>query len=373
MRDVSSRSSAVGSAHPSPRDDVEESPAKEREQSGDVAPIVMEVSPASIESSKPSDANGLGSREFESQPMTKSDSLSSNPSANDAATGSTASAVPYGTRSRNRTGNSRPNYAEDREIDLELEVAPSAHQSTARKTKTAEPSAATDAGRSIPASRKGLGSDGEQNLLVQSHYKEPIPGTSTFSANPAVASNPPNGSKKRKATNQHSVSQHQHQMATPNLSTHSITRGAHMATQINGGVQDSNMLTFEACQGRPKGGTLVSDDGTVLKINGKLVDLAVHFTFCQHLLKVCQITYTSCVSHQVNHTTSAESWNFSTSTMTLRNLLMLFDSIGTTAQRILAAKSMTHVKSLRRCIPISVPLQLSEESVKSSTRVKLTN
>lgn len=270
MRDASSRSSAVDSAHPSPRDETQESPPPEPEQSGD-ATIVMDNAPVSNEPDKPSDTNGADAPE--SQPMAKSESSSSTPSAKDAVTDGMPTAIPYGTRSRNRTGNPRPNYAEDREIDLELEIVPSTQQSNARKNKVAEPSTATDVARPTATSRKGPNYEVEQSPQVQSHHKEPIPGTSSFSANPAIASQPnghnvSNGSKKRKAANQPSIAQQQQQMTFPNLNPHTVTRGSHTAAQGNGGVQDSNMLTFDTCQGRPTGGTLVSDDGTVLKVNG---------------------------------------------------------------------------------------------------------
>ncbi|KUJ22242.1 uncharacterized protein LY89DRAFT_574599 [Mollisia scopiformis] len=265
MRDASGRSSAVGSAHSSPREGTEETPTLEREQPGDVASSATELAPATLESSKPSNANELETRAPESQPMTKSDSSSSNPPGKDASNSSAG--VPYGTRSRNRTGNSRPNYAEDKEIDIELEVVAPPFQSSARKAKAAEPAPMVmDSGRPISTSRKGPGGEAEQSVLMQNHYREPIPGTSTFSANPAAAPNSHNGSKKRKAANQTPAS-HQSQMSIPNLGPHSTTRGASIAAQGNGTVQDSNMLTFEACQGRPTGKTLHADDGTILEVN----------------------------------------------------------------------------------------------------------
>lgn len=206
----------------------------------------------------------------------KSNSSSSDPSAKDGATAAGAgAAVPYGTRSRNRTGNPRPNYAEDKEIDLELEVAQPATQSTARKIKGAEAVAVIDSGRPISTSRKGQGAEAEQNGLVLNHNKDPIPGTSTFSANPATTPNPHHGPKKRRNANQPPVSQHQ--IPISNQGAHNITRGAGIATQVNGGVQDSNMLTFDACRGRLMGRTLIGDDGTVLEVNGRARFLLMRF------------------------------------------------------------------------------------------------
>ncbi|KLU82064.1 hypothetical protein MAPG_01143 [Magnaporthiopsis poae ATCC 64411] len=67
-----------------------------------------------------------------SEPMAKSNSSGSNPPSTKDAAGSTAS--PYGTRSRNRNGSSRPNYAEDKDIDMEIfELYPGRADDDAKK------------------------------------------------------------------------------------------------------------------------------------------------------------------------------------------------------------------------------------------------
>lgn len=200
-----------------------------------------------------------------SQPMTASNSTSSMPSNRDMDI-----AAPYGTRStRNRGGASRPNYAEDREIEMDFEYQNSAKDNDAKK-KSQQAAANTPFDQSLQNARKSVADavfNGTNTLS-----KEHIPGTSTFSANPSPSDPPP--SKKRKAA------------AAPATSTQgtpvpisqgmsygqATTRGAaHVAAQAGVVIRDSNMLSFDGSGARLKDGTLVADDGTVLKVNGMLL------------------------------------------------------------------------------------------------------
>jgi hypothetical protein len=120
----------------------------------------------------------------------------------------------------------------------------------------------------ITNTRKAAGPEEDQTLTVQSHHKEAIPGTLTFSANPT----PSTSSKKRKAANHASTTQVQPQR--PAQSAHPSqagTRRASMVAHTLNGFQDSNMLSFENCGARLKGGKLIADDGTVLEVNGELI------------------------------------------------------------------------------------------------------
>jgi hypothetical protein len=204
---------------------------------------------------------------IESQPMTASNSTSSNPAAVDMNIGVS---VPYGTRSRNRNGTSRPNYAEDKELDLEFEAAVTGKESIGGRNKPARvDQGVTEVGRASNHSRNTI-VESDPIGTTQSHYKEPIPGTSTFSANPAT--NASQSSKKRKAPGQPiSVlgSDTQSRSNPQNLpASQTVTRKASMAYQITG-FRDSNMLSFDGCRGGLKNQRLVADDGTILQINGK--------------------------------------------------------------------------------------------------------
>jgi hypothetical protein len=269
-KDASGRSSAAASIHsPSLHEDVDQGAAQELLPSGEELVGIPQSPSSAVESSKSVDMTVSNMRGAESQPMTASTSTSSNPSSKEAAPGGTGAAVPYGTRSRNRTGTARPNYAEDKELDAEFEIASSSKDTSARKAaRLIDNINVTDSGRPANSTRKIPASETEHTLTIQSHYKEPIPGTSTFSANPA-ATGPSHHSKKRKAISQNATVQTQIQIPAQNLATpQAVTRRASMAAQVVAGSRDSNMLSFEACGGRLSGKRLVADDGTILEVNG---------------------------------------------------------------------------------------------------------
>lgn len=201
-----------------------------------------------------------------SQPMTASTSSSSNPSLKDVTTGTVS---PYGTRSRNRAGASRPNYAEDRETEMEFEAQPAVEDDTRKTGRSGAGDSRSASGQDATTIRKGLQVDHNNN--GQTVSKDYIPGTSTFSANPtaAVAAQP---SKKRKANGQPVPSSSNTLLPIINPTSsvsQTNTRRASVATQSATGVRESNMLSFENCAGRLKDGKLVADDGTTLGVNGK--------------------------------------------------------------------------------------------------------
>lgn len=154
---------------------------------------------------------------------------------------------------------------------MDFEVAPPTKETNGRKaTRGADPSPApqAEAGRATSSVRKA-GNDPAQSAMVQGHYKEQIPGTSTFSANltaMVTGANQPL-TKKRKAA---SASQSQSHTPTHGLSLDSSIRKSGLAVQAVADYRESNMLSFETCGGRLKDKKLVADDGTVLEANGKL-------------------------------------------------------------------------------------------------------
>lgn len=141
-------------------------------------------------------------------------------------------------------------------MDAEFETAPSLN---GRKAVRANDVPTSDV-RSSVTPQKLTGSESDHSHQVPSHYKEPIPGTSTFSANPnATASS--GWSKKRKATSQ--------AMPTATFSQPG-TRRSSTTGQMTPSFRDSNMLTFDSCGGRLKGKKLIADDGTALEVNGNV-------------------------------------------------------------------------------------------------------
>ena len=271
-KDNSGRSSTAGSTHaPSPRENGLEVPAREPQQSDEAAPNMPRSTSLIADQSKSADMDASVLRAAESQPMTASNSTSSNPSANDGVGSGTGAATPYGTRSRNRTGTSRPNYAEDKELDTEFEVAASSKEGR-KATRGADPTLVMtlDPGRSANNARKNQGPEVDQIVAVQNHYKEPIPGTSTFSANPTTTAPAGQPSKKRKANGPPATNGLQPQMQIPNQGTVSaVTRRASIAAQGLVGSRETNMLSFDDCGSRLKDKKLFADDGTVLEVNGE--------------------------------------------------------------------------------------------------------
>ncbi|XWW92097.1 hypothetical protein V2A60_000019 [Cordyceps javanica] len=202
-------------------------------------------------------------------------------------------AAPYGTRSRNRNGNARPNYAEDKDIEMDnydfydktqgeapkksSRLATSTSTSTSTST-TASSSAATNggetSGRVAAGGRKPLtgsapGSDDSKTAASQSHGAA---GSNGHASGGASASSSVVVSRKRKAVNGSAA-----QAATAAASTTTSTASGQSARRAVSSSTaqstpaaiwpDTNMLTFENCKARPQNGRLVADDGTVLQAN----------------------------------------------------------------------------------------------------------
>ena len=271
--DNSGRSSVAGSAHAtSPKENELDVPAQEAQQADAAAP---DMSPSTISNTNQSnqiDTDAPVAPAAESQPMTASNSNSSNPSAIDGLGSGTGLAAPYGTRSRNRTGTSRPNYAEDKELDVEFEIAASSKEGRKAIRGAADPGLATssDVGRAGNKNGKNQGPEPDQIVAGQPHSREPIPGTFTFSAQLTTTA-PAGQSKKRKANGASATSHLQPQSQLPNHTTvPAVTRRASIAAQGTVALRETNMLSFDDCGSRlNKAKKLVADDGTVLEVNGK--------------------------------------------------------------------------------------------------------
>lgn len=222
-----------------------------------------------------SPARGSAVNGMDSQPMTASMSSSSDVAGNDPASNS-ATPAPYGTRSRGRNGAPRPNYAEDRDIDMELEMSSPAQKTGGSKRgatsgqNTANGSPAAEQEKT-PAghTRRGQATVNGTNGATTS--KEAIPGTSTFSANPNAANGGSTASRKRKqpASGTGSASEN-----TSSSSKRVFTTAPEGSRRANG----SNMMTFETHGAYLKNGKLKADDGTVLAVNGTSFSLSVSFS-----------------------------------------------------------------------------------------------
>jgi hypothetical protein len=173
-----------------------------------------------------------------------------------------SAAAPYGTRSRGRNGAPRPNYAEDRDIDMDFELTSPAPLSSKVGGSSSKRSPAQQNGYSGtdspaaedkgPAASTRRGHAATVNgVHANAGAKEAIPGTSTFSTSAGA------GSRKRKqppsgAANSNGTSKRAHAAASAGAHEHRY----------------SNMMTFEKSGARLKMGQLKADDGTVLRLNG---------------------------------------------------------------------------------------------------------
>ena len=165
-----------------------------------------------------------------------------------------ADAASYGTRSRNRTGNARPNYAEDQDVDLDSTSA------ATTKKKHAIDTAAVSAGHNNAEAKRAQ----EFARLIAGNgtstangTKESTPGT------PGLASS---SSKKRKAAGPPTVL-----TQTPPASNSPAPPAARKPTAPSSlNVRETNVMTFtkqRSCLNNK--GELVADDGTKLSVNGK--------------------------------------------------------------------------------------------------------
>ncbi|PGH16024.1 hypothetical protein AJ79_02004 [Helicocarpus griseus UAMH5409] len=204
----------------------------------------------------------------QSQPMTATTSSASSPTS-DATPHNTTGAAPYGTRSRNRVGGARPNYAEDRDIDAEFELAPSLSRSGGSKRASSSNlnhSAASQSADNEKAAgvntRKHATTNGSNTT---STTKEPIPGTFSFSANPNNSGS--TAPKKRKQPGSHQTTP---ASSTPNSTSNSSSKKFVVPANIPPESHKShgrNMMTFNNCRAYLKNGKLKADDGTILSPN----------------------------------------------------------------------------------------------------------
>lgn len=241
-----------------------------------ITPTLPGHSPTTLHS--PPQKNGLSekTRALESQPMTKTTSSSSSlPSGMGTGTGDTAGPSPYGTRSRNKAGNARPNYAEDREMDVDYDCA-AAKKSQA--SGAAVPSGQAQGGESDKST--GVSTRRSSNTAPgcttskagqASNVKDVPPGTSTVSTNAEANASPlPATSKKRKTPGGTSAAS---QNAGPVGSHGGSRRGPTAVSSARS--RETNMLTFEDSQGYLKDGKLKADDGTILGIDGEWPETAM--------------------------------------------------------------------------------------------------
>lgn len=177
----------------------------------------------------------------QSQPMTAT--VSSSSSLQPTLDNGDSAASGYGTRSRNRTGG-RPNYAEDKELDLEIEALSKPSRSSKRSGPTSDQQPATD---------------GFMSVNGTAPPEKPVETMPATTSSPAAAPAP---SKKRKHPGSN------HTVATASTSASSSRTKHPMSIPFKGYVE-TNMLSFSRCGSKLNAKRqLVADDGTSIQANG---------------------------------------------------------------------------------------------------------
>lgn len=177
----------------------------------------------------------------QSQPMTAT--VSSSSSLQPTLENGDSAASGYGTRSRNRPGG-RPNYAEDKELDLEIEALSKPSRSSKRSAPTSDQQPVTDGFATV----NGIGPS-----------DKPVETMPVATSSPAAAPAP---SKKRKHPGSN------HTVTTASTSSNSSRTKHAMSIPFKGYVE-TNMLSFSRCGSKLNAKRqLVADDGTAIQANG---------------------------------------------------------------------------------------------------------
>ncbi|KAJ5084861.1 hypothetical protein NUU61_009440 [Penicillium alfredii] len=167
---------------------------------------------------------------------------------------SPSATAPYGTRSRGRNA-PRPNYAEDRDIDMDLDTSAPAKSGKRNSGVTLPPNGSkSDSEKSSSMQPRKSLSNGTASTPSA---KDAIPGTSSFSARPDDV----NGSS--------ALRKRKHTASTPN-SNSGGNATKKIFTSAPGGPDGgyfTNMLSFENSEPHLQDGKLIADDGTTFAVN----------------------------------------------------------------------------------------------------------
>lgn len=172
----------------------------------------------------------------------------------------TAAAGSYGTRSRNRPRGQRPNYADDKEIDLEIEAA-------GKYTKSSKRSSAASASAAAPTYSQEMESAGSRNgfAIVNGTGAIHPPTVSTMNGTQPSAPASNATSKKRKQPGSSvtvSAAANSPAPIAPQVTTVSESRMRFI---------ESNVMSFSNSKARlNKQQELVADDGTAVAVNDHL-------------------------------------------------------------------------------------------------------
>ncbi|EUC36645.1 hypothetical protein COCCADRAFT_2301 [Bipolaris zeicola 26-R-13] len=186
-----------------------------------------------------------------------------------------AAASSYGTRSRGRPGRSRPNYAEDAEMDFEV---PAASANGNVSDPPSRSSVAPDSGHASSVSGKkgsgpaqGNGSWGNSGSNTKDSAANPTaPSTSATAASTQSSTLQPQPPTKRRKNAAASAANGSHASATA-PSQAGAKRGSQAGTMVAASsARESNMMTFENTAAILKNGRLEADDGQTVSVSDQV-------------------------------------------------------------------------------------------------------
>ncbi|KAH7399584.1 hypothetical protein BKA66DRAFT_565653 [Pyrenochaeta sp. MPI-SDFR-AT-0127] len=177
----------------------------------------------------------------------------------------------YGTRSRNRPGRSRPNYAEDTEMDFEMAAASTngnLSDPPSRNSVAPDSSHSSNAGgKKGPGSAQGNASWGNSGSTPKDNPANlNVPGAPAPTV--ATQANTAQPATKRRKNAAASASNGSHANTAPPSQT-GAKRG-NQALVIANSARESNMMTFENTGAFLKNGHLEADDGQIVSINDQV-------------------------------------------------------------------------------------------------------
>jgi hypothetical protein len=180
----------------------------------------------------------------------------------------------YGTRSRGRPGRSRPNYAEDTEMDFEMGAAPTngnvSDPSSRNSIAPESGHSSSVSGKKGSASAQGNASWGNSGSNTKDNATNlNISGTSA-TAPPTQSSTPQPQPPTKRRKNAAATATNGSHASTAAPSQAVAKRGNHAMPMVAANsARESNMMTFENTGAMLKNGHLEADDGQTVSVNGK--------------------------------------------------------------------------------------------------------
>ncbi|RII07140.1 hypothetical protein CUC08_Gglean008108 [Alternaria sp. MG1] len=181
----------------------------------------------------------------------------------------------YGTRSRGRPGRSRPNYAEDTEMDFEVgAVAANGNVSDPPSRNSVAPEnghVPSVSGKKGSASAQGNASWGNSGSNTKENAPNPnISGTSTTAATTQSSTPQPQPATKRRKNAAANGANGSHASAAA-PSQAGAKRGSHASAMVAANsARESNMMTFENTGAFLVDGHLEADDGQIVSVNDQV-------------------------------------------------------------------------------------------------------